>query len=60
MARLGGSESSRGEVISIDEHLARIRAVTSDDVHRVIRRVLEAPRASVVVGPLDGASPDAP
>jgi predicted Zn-dependent peptidase len=59
MARLGGSESSRGEVISIDEHLARIRAVTGDDVHRVIRRVLEAPRASVVVGPLDGASADA-
>ena len=59
MARLGGSESSRDEVISIDEHLARIRAVSVDDVHRVIRRVLEAPRSSVIVGPLDGERADA-
>jgi predicted Zn-dependent peptidase len=53
MARLGSSETMRDEVISIDEHLARIRAVTIDDVHRVLQKVLGAPHASVVVGPFD-------
>ena len=43
MARLGSGEISRDEVISIDEHLARIRAVTVDDVHRVLQPVLAAP-----------------
>lgn len=51
MARLGGSEISRDEIVSIDEHLERIRAVTLDDVHHVLRRVFGGPRASVVVGP---------
>jgi predicted Zn-dependent peptidase len=53
MARIGGSEVSRGEVLTIEEHLARIRRVTVEDVHRVLRRVLHAPRATVLVGPLD-------
>jgi predicted Zn-dependent peptidase len=57
MARLGSGEITRDHVISIDEHLERIRSVTIDDVHRVIRAVLTAPRASVVVGPFD--DPDA-
>ena len=59
MARLGSSETTRDEVISIDEHVARIRAVTLDDVHRVLRKVLGSPHSSVVVGPFgDAAVPD--
>lgn len=56
MARLGSSETTRDEVISIDEHLARIRAVTIDDVQGVLQTVLGAPHASVLVGPFDDVS----
>jgi predicted Zn-dependent peptidase len=55
MARLGSGEITRDHVISIDEHLERIRSVTVDEVHRVIQSVLDGPRASVVVGPFDHA-----
>ncbi|MGH9135697.1 MAG: M16 family metallopeptidase, partial [Acidimicrobiales bacterium] len=53
MARLGRSESSRGEVVAVDEHIARLRAVTPDDVERVLRRVLGGPRSLAAVGPFD-------
>jgi predicted Zn-dependent peptidase len=57
MTRLANGVVSRDEVVPIDEHLRRYRAVTRDDVHRVLRRVLEAPRSAAVVGPLDESSP---
>jgi predicted Zn-dependent peptidase len=53
MARIGRHEQSRGEVLTIDEQLTRLRAVTADDIARVLRRVLDAPRATVAVGPFD-------
>ena len=53
MARIGRHEQSRGEVLTIDEQLARLRAATTDDVARVLRRVLDAPRSTVAVGPFD-------
>ncbi len=53
MARLGKSQISRGETLTVDEQVARIQAVTLDDVKRVIGRVLDAPRALAVVGPFD-------
>jgi predicted Zn-dependent peptidase len=53
MARLGTGEIAKGEVTPIDDHLARIRAVTPADVLRVSRSVLGGPRAAVVVGPFD-------
>jgi predicted Zn-dependent peptidase len=53
MGRVGRAMSARGEVVDIDEHLERLRAVTVDDVHRVARRVLGTPRATVAVGPFD-------
>ena len=55
MSRLGGSVITRGEVIDIDTHLARIRAVESADVRRVIDRLLAAPATTAAVGPLDPA-----
>jgi predicted Zn-dependent peptidase len=52
MGRLGSSETIRGEVISVDEHVERIRAVTLDDAARVLRRVFTGPRALAAVGPI--------
>ena len=51
MGRLGRSELSRGEVVPVDEHVARIRAVTTDDVKRVVERVLAGKRSLAIVGP---------
>ena len=53
MGRLGRSLMSRRHITTVDEHVARIRAVTTDDVARVLRRVFEAPRALAAVGPFD-------
>ncbi len=52
MSRLGSVQTIRGTVISVDEYLAAIDAVTVDDVNRVIRRVLSPPPTRSVVGPV--------
>jgi predicted Zn-dependent peptidase len=57
MGRLGGSMIARDEVISIADHLARIRAVSIDDVARVFRRVFTGPRTVAAVGPFDESEP---
>jgi predicted Zn-dependent peptidase len=57
MARLGSSLTSRGVIIAIDENLERMRAVTRDDVARVLHRVLAAPSVLSVVGPFDEDDP---
>jgi len=57
MARIGGSELQRGEVIPIEEHRRRIRAVTADDVQRVVQRVFAGSRSLAVVGPFDDDDP---
>jgi predicted Zn-dependent peptidase len=56
MTRLANGIVSRDEVVPIDEHVRRYRAVSRDDVHRVLHRVLDGPRAASVVGPLDESS----
>jgi predicted Zn-dependent peptidase len=54
MRRLGRSELVEGEVPELDEVVARVAAVTADDVARVVDRVLCEPEtALVVVGPAD-------
>jgi predicted Zn-dependent peptidase len=54
MDRVGRSELTSGEVLSVDELVARIDAVTPDDISRVIDRVLvDAPRVLAAVGPLE-------
>ena len=40
MARIGKSMVSRGRIVPIDDHIAGLRAVTVDDVARVVDRVL--------------------
>jgi predicted Zn-dependent peptidase len=53
MNRLGKSEIAHGEVITLDEVLDRIDAVTSDDAREVAEEVLTRPRSLTVVGPFD-------
>lgn len=54
MERLGRSELTSGEILGVDELVARIDAVTPDDLARVIDRVLAGvPRVLAAVGPLD-------
>jgi len=52
MSRLGGALTCLGEVRSVDEQVARYRAVSQEDVARVAARLLDAPRALAAVGPL--------
>jgi len=52
-ARLGVSETVRGRITPLEDHLAAIDAVTSDDIVAVARRVLDSPRSLAVVGPGD-------
>ncbi|MFZ4516782.1 MAG: M16 family metallopeptidase [Microthrixaceae bacterium] len=51
MTRLGIGETMRGGVTPVDEHLARLDAVTVEDVHAVLRVVLGRPRVRSVVSP---------
>jgi predicted Zn-dependent peptidase len=55
MARIGRSLMARDEVVPVDEQVARIRAVTADDVAAVAARVYDSPRALAVVGHVDEA-----
>jgi predicted Zn-dependent peptidase len=52
MARIAGSLTVYGEVRAVDDQLARWRAVDHDAIRSVAHRVLRAPRALSVVGPL--------
>ncbi len=53
MSRLGKSELAQGEILSVDETLARIDAVTLDDVGAVACDVLGQPFSLGAVGPFD-------
>ncbi|MDP1821421.1 MAG: pitrilysin family protein [Acidimicrobiales bacterium] len=53
MGRLGRSIMQRDRITSVDEHVAGIRAVATDDVQRVLRQVFAGPRALAAVGPFD-------
>jgi predicted Zn-dependent peptidase len=51
MSRIGKSEIGHGEILSVDETLGRIDAVTSEDAARVAGDVLAKPMTLAVVGP---------
>ncbi len=52
MRRLGRAELVEGEIPSLDEVIARIEAVSADDIDRVVERVVRgASRTLAVVGP---------
>ena len=52
MERLGWALSHRDEVLSLDEELARIRAVTVADCARVAERIFGGSRTLSVIGPV--------
>ena len=59
MSRLGRSELVHGEVLTIDDLLAKVDAVSVDDVTRVARRVFAAPGAALAcVGPVEQGTLD--
>jgi predicted Zn-dependent peptidase len=56
MSRLGKSELAHGEILSLDDVIERVDAVTSDDCREAAELVLGRTRALSVIGPFD---PDA-
>lgn len=55
MARLGRALLVHGEVLPLREVVERTAAVTSDDLRRVIERVVAGPRTLAAIGPFDEA-----
>jgi predicted Zn-dependent peptidase len=53
MGRLGRNLMQSDTITTIDEHVQRLRAVTLDDVSRVLHRVLDTPRTLAAVGPFE-------
>jgi len=53
MSRIGRSEISNGEILSVDEVLERTDAVTKEDAIEVSREVFSRPMALTVVGPFE-------
>jgi len=53
MSRLGRQQLTTGEILSIDELIARYESVEMDDIDRVARTVLDGPVLTTVVGPFD-------
>ena len=51
MSRLGRAEITYGRLTSIEESLARIRAVSATDVQELAARLVARPRSLVIVGP---------
>ncbi|MPV49575.1 insulinase family protein [Pseudactinotalea sp. HY160] len=57
MARLGRAEITLGELTTVDENLARIAAVTAEQVRELAADLAGQPRHLVAVGPRDDALP---
>ena len=51
MSRIATGEALRNRIVSIDDFLERLNAVTIDDVNTVIRDVYGAPSVTSIVGP---------
>jgi predicted Zn-dependent peptidase len=52
MSRLGKSEIAHGEILTLNETLARVESVTLDDARRVAEKVLSQPMTLAAVGPV--------
>ena len=55
MVRMGRAEVTDTEILSAEDVIERLNAVTMDDVRRVANRVLAAPTTLAIVGPFDEA-----
>jgi predicted Zn-dependent peptidase len=60
MSRLGASMLLHGEVLSVDEVLARIDAIGRADVLEVAAELTHAPRTLSAVGPFDPGEFESP
>ncbi|MDH3752381.1 MAG: insulinase family protein [Acidimicrobiia bacterium] len=58
LSHIAHSVTSRDRVVDIGEYLDAIRAVTVDDVNRVLGTMLAAEPSVTSVGPIAGAGPD--
>lgn len=56
MSRLAKSELHYGDLMSVDQLLARVDAVTEEEVRQVARDLLDQPMTLAVVGPFDEAA----
>jgi predicted Zn-dependent peptidase len=59
MSRIGAGMLLHGHVLTVDEVLSRVEALTLDDVHDAARALLDAPRTLSVVGAFDESDFDA-
>jgi predicted Zn-dependent peptidase len=55
MVRMGRAEVTDSEVLSAEDVIERLNAVSMDDVRRVAQRVLISPTTLAIVGPFDDA-----
>ena len=53
MTRLGKAEVTDGELLSLDEIVERIEAVTTESVHTMAKRLFDGNHALAVIGPFD-------
>jgi predicted Zn-dependent peptidase len=53
MSRIGKGELAYGEVVEVDEMLARVDAVTTDEIRTLAAELLSGPMCLAVVGPFD-------
>ena len=51
MTRLGKAEATQGELLSLDEIVERIDAVTCEDVHEMAKRLFDGNHALAVIAP---------
>jgi predicted Zn-dependent peptidase len=59
MSRIGAGLLLHGEILTVDEVLARVEALTVDEIHAAARDLASAPRTLSVVGPFDASDFDA-
>ncbi len=53
MSRIGAGLLLHGEILTVDEVLARVEALTLEEVHAAATQLVAAPRTLSVVGPFD-------
>ena len=59
MSRIGAGLLLHGEVLTVDEVLARVAALTLEEIHAAAAELVAAPRTLSVVGPFDESDFDA-
>jgi predicted Zn-dependent peptidase len=59
MSRIGAGLLLHGEVLTVDQVLARVEALTLDEVHAAASQLVAAPRTLSVVGPFEESDFDA-